>query len=110
MGCCSGNIMPLDTIEFDNPAMSAGAAGMQVRRYLPVFSGLGQFRLYILTFEKQSFCTPLHPGIRKTAELVEGSNGAGGDAIDSTRETIHTILDVSKNNMAWRAGHAQRLA
>jgi hypothetical protein len=62
--------LPLDPVEFDNPAVSAGAAGMQARLYLPVFSGFGQFRVYILTLEKQGFCAPSHQGFRETDELV----------------------------------------
>jgi hypothetical protein len=67
---CRGSIAPLDLIEFDDPASSASAAGMQMRRYVPIFSGFGQFRLYILALEKQGFCTVSHQRLRKTNELV----------------------------------------
>jgi len=48
-GCC-GRIAPLDLIELDDPAMSADAAGMEIRSDIPIFSGFGQFSLYILAF------------------------------------------------------------
>jgi len=70
MGCSGGAIVSLDTVEFYNPAMSAGAAGMQARRDLPVFSGFSQFRTYILALEKQGFSSLLHQWFREADELV----------------------------------------
>ena len=46
-------IAPLDVIEFDDPASSAGAAGMNARLNVPIFSGFRQFSFYILPLEKQ---------------------------------------------------------
>jgi hypothetical protein len=43
-----GRIAPLDLVELDDPAVSAGAAGMQLWPDIPIFSGFGQFRVYIL--------------------------------------------------------------
>ena len=68
--CCGGRIAPLDLIEFDDPAVSAGAAGMQMRFDIPIFSGFGQFSLYILAFEKQGFCALSHQRFREADELV----------------------------------------
>ena len=65
-----GLIAPLDLVEFNDPAPSAGPAGMQMRCYFPVFSGFGQFSLYILALEKQGFCTLSHQRLHKTDELV----------------------------------------
>ena len=45
-------VAPLDVVKFDNPAVATGAAGMKVRIDIPIFSGFGQFSLYILTFWK----------------------------------------------------------
>jgi len=45
---------------FDDPAVPARAAGMESRFNIPIFSGVGQFRLYILAFEKQRLCAPTH--------------------------------------------------
>jgi hypothetical protein len=50
--CCRGRVAPLDAVELDNPAVSTGAAGMQLRPDIPIFSGFRQFSLYILAFEK----------------------------------------------------------
>jgi hypothetical protein len=57
-------------IEFDNPAVSTGAAGMQMGFYIPIFSSFGQFRVNILTLEKQDFCTPLQQGFREADEFM----------------------------------------
>ena len=70
MGCSGGGIMSLDSIELYNPTISAGTAGMQARRYLPVSSGFGQFRSYILALEKQGFSPLLHQRFREADELV----------------------------------------
>jgi hypothetical protein len=67
---CSGGIAPLDPIELDDPAMSASAAGMQLWFDIPIFSGFGQFSLYILAFEKQSFCTLPHQRFGVADELM----------------------------------------
>jgi len=67
---CSGEVAPLDLIELDDPAVSAATAGMQMGLDIPIFSGFGQFDLYILTLEKQGFCTPSHQWFRKSDELV----------------------------------------
>ena len=48
---------PLDMVEFDDPAVSARPAGVETGFDIPIFSGLGQFHLNILTFKKQRFCT-----------------------------------------------------
>ena len=68
--CCCGGVAPLDPIEFDDPAVSAGAAGMEMRFDIPIFSGFGQFRLYILALEKQGFCTLFHQRLREADELM----------------------------------------
>jgi hypothetical protein len=65
-----GGVAPLDVVELDDPAASAGAAGMQMRFDIPIFSGFGQFGLYILTLEKQSFCTLPYQRRREADELV----------------------------------------
>ena len=57
-------------IEFDDPAVSAGAAGMQLRFNIPIFSSFGQFYIYILAFEKQGFCALLHQRLREADELM----------------------------------------
>ena len=68
--CCRGGVAPLDPIEFDDPAVSAGAAGMKLRLNIPIFSGFGQFSLYILALEKQRFCALSHQRFRKADELM----------------------------------------
>ena len=45
----------LDLVEFDDPALSARAAGVESRLNFPIFSGFGQFSLYILALQKQCF-------------------------------------------------------
>jgi hypothetical protein len=50
--CDRGGVAPLDPIEFDDPAVPARAAGVESRLNIPVFSGFGQFSLYILALEK----------------------------------------------------------
>jgi hypothetical protein len=67
---CSGGIAPLDPVELDDPAVSAGAAGMQLRLDIPIFSGFRQFSLYILALEKQGFCTLPYQWLRVADELV----------------------------------------
>jgi hypothetical protein len=67
---CRGRAARLDVVELDDPASSTGAAGMQMRLYLPIFSSFGQFGLYILAFEKQGFGAPSHQRFRKADELV----------------------------------------
>ena len=62
--------MSFDPVEFDDPAVPARAAGMESRFNIPIFSGLGQFSLYILAFEKQSFCAFFHKRFRKTDKLM----------------------------------------
>ena len=69
MGCC-GMISPLDLVELDDPALSAGAAGMEMGLDNPIFSGFGQFSLYILAFEKQSLGAVFHKRFRKTDKLM----------------------------------------
>jgi hypothetical protein len=63
-------IAPLDVIEFDDPAVSAGAAGMEARFNIPIFSGFGQFHLYILTLKKQGFRTLSDQRFGEADELV----------------------------------------
>ena len=67
---CSGEIAPFDLVELDDPAMSAGAAGMQLWFDIPIFSGLGQFSLYILAFKKQSLCPLPHQRFGVADELM----------------------------------------
>src|SRR6202035_2046712 len=69
MVCC-GRFAPPDMIEFNDPAMSAGAAGVEMRFDIPIFSGFGQFSLYILALKKQRFCTPFHQRLREADELM----------------------------------------
>ena len=68
--CDRGGVAPLDPIEFDDPAVPARAAGMESRFNIPIFSGLGQFSLYILAFEKQRFRTTAHKWFRETNKLM----------------------------------------
>ena len=65
-----GLIAPLDLVEFDDPAPTARAAGMQMRGHFPIFSGFGQFSLYILALEKQRFGTIAHERLRETDKLM----------------------------------------
>ena len=65
-----GRVAALDMIELDDPALSAGAAGMQMWRYLPIFSGFGQFSLYILALEEKSLCASSHQRFREAYQLV----------------------------------------
>ena len=57
-------------IELDDPAVPAGAAGVKLRLDIPIFSGFGQFSLYILALEKQGFGAPSHQRLREADELV----------------------------------------
>ncbi len=61
---------PFDLIEFDDPAMSASAAGMKTRCDIPIFGSVGQFGIYILAFEKQGFCALFHERFREADELM----------------------------------------
>jgi len=54
----------------DDPAAAAGLAGMKMRLDLPIFSGLGQFGLYILSLEKQHLGAAPHQRFRKPDELM----------------------------------------
>ena len=65
-----GRILPLDPIEFDDPAVSASAAGMELRLNIPIFSGFGQFSLYILALEKQRLRAIAHERLRETDKLM----------------------------------------
>jgi hypothetical protein len=67
---CRGLIAPLDMVELDDPAVSAGAAGMKMRLDIPIFSGFGQFSLYILAFEEQRLRAAPHQRLREADELV----------------------------------------
>src|SRR5260370_40611752 len=97
-------------VEFDDPTASAGAAGMQMRFDIPIFSGFGQFGLYILTLEKQSFCTLPHQRLPEADELVERSDRPGRDTIYRAGASIHTIPDVFPVNLARLVGNSQRIA
>ena len=68
--CGRGGFAPLDPIEFDDPAVPACAAGMESRFNIPIFSGFGQFSLYILALEKQSFCAVSHKWFREPDKLM----------------------------------------
>jgi hypothetical protein len=57
-------------IEFDDPAVSARPAGMELWFDIPIFSSFGQFSLYILALEKQGFCPPSHQWFREADKLV----------------------------------------
>jgi hypothetical protein len=63
-------VSPFDMIEFDDPASSAREAGMKIRLDIPIFSGFGQFRLNILTLEKQRFRTFSYQRFREADELM----------------------------------------
>ena len=65
-----GRLRALDPVEFDDPAVSARAAGMKLWLNLPIFSSLGQFSLYILPLEKQRLCAAFHQRLRKADELM----------------------------------------
>jgi hypothetical protein len=67
---CSGGIAPLDPVELDDPAVSVGAAGMQLRFDIPIFSGFGQFSLYILALKKQGFCAMPYQWLRVADKLM----------------------------------------
>ena len=68
--CDRGGVAPLDPIEFDDPAVPARAAGMKSRFNIPIFSGFGQFGLYILALEKQGFGARFHKRFRETDKLM----------------------------------------
>jgi hypothetical protein len=68
--CDRGGVAPPDLIEFDDPAMPARSAGVESRLNNPVFSGFGQFGLYILALEKQRFGGAAHKRFRETDELM----------------------------------------
>ena len=68
--CDRGGVASLDPIEFDDPAVPARAAGMESRFNIPILSGFGQFGLYILALEKQSFGAFFHKRFRKTDQLM----------------------------------------
>jgi hypothetical protein len=57
-------------VELDNPALSAGAAGMQLRLDIPIFGSFRQFSLYILALKKQCFRTPFYQRFREADQLV----------------------------------------
>jgi len=61
---------PLDRIEFDDPALSAGAAGMQAGPDTPIYSSFSQFSLYILTLEKQRRGALRQPRFGEANQLV----------------------------------------
>jgi hypothetical protein len=65
-----GRIAPLDMIEFDDPALPAGAAGMQLRLNIPISGSFGQLGLYILAFEKQGFGALAYQRLHEADELV----------------------------------------
>jgi hypothetical protein len=39
----SGDLAPLDAVEFDDPALSTRQAGMEIWLDIPIFSSFGQF-------------------------------------------------------------------
>jgi hypothetical protein len=43
---------------------------MKMRLDIPIFSGFGQFSLYILAFEKQGFGASLHQRLREADQLM----------------------------------------
>ena len=65
-----GGVAPLDPIEFDDPAVPARAAGMESWFNIPIFSGFGQFSLYILTLEKQRLSSRFQERFRETDKLM----------------------------------------
>jgi hypothetical protein len=65
-----GRGAPLDPVEFDDPAVSTGAAGVEAWVNFPIFSGFGQFSVYILTLEKQRFRAPFHQRLCEGDELI----------------------------------------
>ena len=88
--CCRGRVAPLDPVEFDDPAVSARAAGMELRFNIPIFSGFGQFSLYILALEKQRFCAPSHQRFRESRSV--DVSGASARAV--TQSTGPAILST----------------
>jgi hypothetical protein len=60
---------------------------------MPIFSGFGQFSLYILALEKQRFCALLHQRFCETDKLMSWSQCPRGDAIDAALNTFHNIPD-----------------
>src|SRR5712691_13300654 len=46
--------------DLDDTAAGIRAAGQNCDLDVPIFSCLGQFGLYILTFQQQGFCTPFY--------------------------------------------------
>ena len=65
-----GSVASLDAVEFDDPASSARDAGMKFGLYIPIFSGFGQFGIYILTLEKQRFRALSYRRFREADKLM----------------------------------------
>jgi hypothetical protein len=68
--CDRGRVAPLDSVEFDDPAVPARAAGMESRFNIPIYSGFSQFGLYILALEKQRFSAVAHERLREADKLM----------------------------------------
>jgi len=68
--CCWDGLSSFNLIKLDDPTMSTGEAGVKARLNIPIFSSFGQFSLYILTLEKQSFCAFFHKRFRETDKLM----------------------------------------
>ena len=99
--CCRGCLAPLDGIEFDDPAVSASEAGVKLRFDIPIFSGFGQFSLYILALEKQGFCTLSHQRLGKT-DTGEETRKKQTEIVKNLEQLIEQMRNSSAQSKSRR--------
>src|SRR6185312_4576478 len=76
----------------------------------PIFSGLGQFRRYILALGEQPDRAPRDQRKRLIAERFQRRQGSCADHVDVVPKAVPTILDSLRMDHRRRPGRADRLA
>jgi hypothetical protein len=70
----------------NDAAPRVGYAGLERRVDAPIFSGLGQFDIYILSLQEQAFGAPLQQRFGKTKQFRKRCKRAGGNYIGFSGE------------------------
>src|SRR5580700_8231552 len=110
MGLLSARKAPLRPLDRHDAAARIGQAGHERGLDVPIFSGLGQFSLYILSLGEQGLCTSFQQGLAQGEEVGEGSNRAGSDHVDRLVERRHHLLDSRLMHNRRGTGQAHGLA
>src|SRR5712691_924495 len=96
--------------DLDDTAAGIRAAGQNCDLDVPIFSCLGQFGLYILTFQEQGFCTPFYHRGGQFDQNRERGQRPGGYHVDRIPPRRDEFLGAAVANDCRGPGNPRGLA